>query len=325
MLFLRDGDITRWWGAEAHALHTMEVDTCHHAVPTEEQPDPQLMLNGQYRHCYQHIGGAQTVGDSHRAAGLSHTFCEGLADYYYLTGDTRARDQVLATARRLARFTLSPQGYVWGWGRNVGWGLLVMGAAQRIEPDELVERAAEAILQKLESLQSESGKIMRSSLHPRALEDRGVNLTVRGLIKWHQVTGCERTRRQILELMDMFVQRCIGPEGLPTQGTWPEIAKPATVSNGFANLECLAYAYELSGEQKYVEAGVGALCQAVDWILNAPKDPEDQEGQNYFMRMLRGPLPFMTIAHELGLLERVPGAGPWLRPGGRGDSRATAE
>jgi len=28
--------------------------------------------------------------------------------------------------------------------------------------------------------------------------------------------------------------------------------------------------------------------------------------------VLRGPFPFMAIAHELGILEKVPGAGSWL-------------
>ena len=32
MMFLRTGEITKWWTAEAHAQHAMDVDTCHHTV-----------------------------------------------------------------------------------------------------------------------------------------------------------------------------------------------------------------------------------------------------------------------------------------------------
>jgi hypothetical protein len=27
MMFIRSGEITQWWGAEAHAQHMMDVDT----------------------------------------------------------------------------------------------------------------------------------------------------------------------------------------------------------------------------------------------------------------------------------------------------------
>ncbi len=93
---------------------------------------------------------------------------------------------------------------------------------------------------------------------------------------------------------------------LPRASGWPEGSKPNTASQGFANLEALAYAYDLTGNRKYIDAGIGALCQAVDWIIN----PKTESDHVFFHRILRGPFRFMTLAHTLGLLEKVPNAGP---------------
>ena len=35
VMFLRTGELVKWWGAEAHALHMMDVDTCHHVISYE--------------------------------------------------------------------------------------------------------------------------------------------------------------------------------------------------------------------------------------------------------------------------------------------------
>ena len=64
----------------------------------------------------------------------------------------------------------------------------------------------------------------------------------------------------------------------------------------------------LQGLPAVLDAGVPGLCMAVEWML----DPPDDEGRHLFQRPLRGPFRFMTIAHELDMLEKVPGAGAWL-------------
>ena len=59
---------------------------------------------------------------------------------------------------------------------------------------------------------------------------------------------------------------------------------------------------------RFFDAGIPGLCHAVQWIL----DPPELDLLTNFQRGLRGPFRFMAIAHELGVLERVPGAGDWL-------------
>ena len=179
-----------------------------------------------------------------------------------------------------------------------------MGAVYRIRPDPEIRKAADLMIDKMIT-QLAPGKEVLSTIHPKTVEDRMITLTVRGLIRWHQVTGDEKTRKLILQLMEIFLKQSIDESGLPLAGTWPEEVGETTPSQGFANLESLAYAYRLTKDRRFVDAGVGALCRAVDWINN----PSDNV---FFPRVLRGPFPFMAIAHELGILEKVPGAGSWL-------------
>ncbi len=49
--------------------------------------------------------------------------------------------------------------------------------------------------------------------------------------------------------------------------------------------------------------------QAIDWILNPPN--EKFQGRCYWERALRGPLRFLAIAHERGVLSQMPGVGAW--------------
>ncbi|MAE64099.1 MAG: hypothetical protein CMJ18_07465 [Phycisphaeraceae bacterium] len=311
VMFLRSREIVKWWGAEAHALHMMDVDTCHHAVEDGryDHSGPFWLRDGQYRHCYQHVGGIQTPEDpEHISAGGSHTFGEGLVDLYHLTGDRRYFDVARGYARNLAR-TINHYEPV-GVGRIAGWALLVMGAVQMAEPDDDVAREANVMIDRIISQQQGEGGILEANFHVRAFEDRKIHLCMRGLIKWHQATNCDKTKKLILDLMEAYLDMGLLDEGMPLYSTWPEHSKPTTPSQGFANLESLAYAYDLGGDRRFIDAGIPALCDCVQWL----NQPETIKGFDHFERVLRGPWRFMAIAHDLGLLARVPGAGEWLLP-----------
>ena len=130
------------------------------------------------------------------------------------------------------------------------------------------------------------------------------------MIRWHQVTSDTRTEKLILALMYSYIEHGFMENGLPVAGTLPEAHYPTKPAQGFANLELLAYAYRLTGDRRFVEAGLGVLFRAVHWMHN----PREDCYVEFNHRMLRGPFPFMAIAQELGLLERIPGAGAWLNP-----------
>ena len=306
MQFLRTREVAQWWAAEAHALHTMDVDTCHHAVAMDNIPDMRFMDRTQYRHCFQHVGSIQVPNDpEHQSARGSHTFLEGVIDYYHLTGDRRAREVAVATGIGMGHMA---QFYDWGMDRSTGWGMMVLAAAYGVEPDEEIRKGAEAMIDRLyEQLHiTEDG--IEDPFDGKPVADRGVNLCMRGLIHWHQVTADPRCEKLIVKMMDSYVQHGFLDEGVPFANWLSEHRHMTSPTQGFANLESLAYAYRLTGDRKFIDAGLGTFCQAVAWIL----DPDEKDLDCFSIRMLRGPMPFLAVADELGLLEKVPGVGRWL-------------
>ena len=301
MMFLRTGEITKWWTAEAHAQHAMDVDTCHHVVaapPNEMLNDWRVLINCQYRHCYQHVGGIQKPETTHHVAGEgSHTFTEGILDYYRLTGERRALDIATNYARHLA-FMVNELDYSWSINRSAGWGLLVLGGVYEIRPEPEIEKAAE--------------RLIELSMNDKRtdLDDRNSYLFLRGACKWHRASGSETARKFIIELTDRSLSQNQSKEGLVFYGSWPEFQRHIWPMVGYANLETLAYCYDLTGDRKYIDAGVATLCQAIDWVLN----PQMDKGLILFARMMHGPFRFMAIAHDLGILERINVAGHWLIP-----------
>lgn len=84
--YLRTGERKYWHLFECTQRHQMDVDTIHLNLPEyeaadHEWKDRQWIRGGQHRHSYNHYSGGANTG---------HSWNEGLAWYYLLTGDRRA-------------------------------------------------------------------------------------------------------------------------------------------------------------------------------------------------------------------------------------------
>ncbi len=77
--FLRTGERSFFDLAEAMTRHSLDVDTCHY------QPLRPYWVGGCYRHSMDHFGDEPCA---------SHTFIDNWTDFYYLTGDGRAREVI---------------------------------------------------------------------------------------------------------------------------------------------------------------------------------------------------------------------------------------
>jgi len=89
--YLRSGDRRVFHFYESILRHQMDVDTIHVNLPDfqragHEWEEGQWTRGGQHRHSYDHYSGGPNVG---------HSWNEGLANYYFLTGDRRAYDVAL--------------------------------------------------------------------------------------------------------------------------------------------------------------------------------------------------------------------------------------
>ena len=54
---------------------------------------------------------------------------------------------------------------------------------------------------------------------------------------------------------------------------WLEGGKLTTATQGFANLEKLACAFDLTGDRKFLDTGLGAMAHAVGWVLDPESNP----------------------------------------------------
>ncbi len=90
--YLRTGDRRIFRFYESILRHQMDVDTIHLNHPDFEAAGHQWKSGewtrgGMHRHSYNHYSGGDNIG---------HTWNEGIANYYFLTGDRRAYDVALA-------------------------------------------------------------------------------------------------------------------------------------------------------------------------------------------------------------------------------------
>ena len=297
--FLHNRDITTWWGVEAHALHQMDIDTCHHAVADQIPPglDLDCVLKCEWYQSPQHTGSPGTS---------ILTYAEGLISCYHLTGDRRYLDTAVGYGDYIAHLH---EYYPWDLGRGSGWALQTLGSVYPLCAKKEYRTAAEAMLNRIQDRFDELGQSFAASYHPRGMEDRRITLTVRGLIKWEWATGDKRFKDMILKMMRAYLDVAFLDEGLPMESNVPELARACTPDgNGCAHMESLAYAYRATGDRRFIEAGMGFLADWSQWI----NTPQVKEAKKCFMRGVRGMFPFIAAAHELGLLEKVPAAGAWV-------------
>ena len=90
--YLRTGDGHYYALGEAMTRHSLDVDTCHY------HPFRPYMVGGSFRHSMDHFGDEPCA---------SHTFIDNWVDYYYLSGDERAREVLREAGEFFLRYRWS--------------------------------------------------------------------------------------------------------------------------------------------------------------------------------------------------------------------------
>ena len=206
--FLRGGD-PRWasLGAEA-ARHLADVDT----INSSANPD---QVGAQYTHMPGHAGGYLPPYFRSKMSGSSsvpsHTWVEGPALHYLLTGDRNVRDSLDRTAGWLLGAGLKDFGggiqhYDFANCRECGWHLIHLTALARMSESPRYLNAASLIAARvLERQEPEGGweRVLKSG-HcgcepPRERGEAGfmVGVLLSGLRRYHELTGDERVAEAI--------------------------------------------------------------------------------------------------------------------------------
>jgi hypothetical protein len=222
------------------ARHWMDVDICHYSK------DP-LRVGGQVMHSARHVTG-------HLAP--SHEWVEGLLDYYHLSGDRRGLDSALGIGRNILRLLETPvfQGKGEINARETGWALRSLTALYVETNDGKWLERCEWIVGHFVEWRHEFGHWLSPYTSNTVIRvPFMISVAVNSLMRYYRVRPSALVREMIIDAMDDLLENTRLPDG---QFIYKELPSLKHTSANTIILEALAYAYELSGDKRYLEGGL---------------------------------------------------------------------
>jgi hypothetical protein len=222
------------------ARHWMDVDICHYSE------DP-LRTGGQVIHSARHVTGYLAP---------SHEWVEGLLDYYHLTGDRRGLDSALGIGRNILRLLETPgfqrKGEISA--RETGWALRSLTALYVETNDAKWLERCEWIVGHFLEWRGEFGRWLSPYTSNTVIRvPFMISVAVNSLMRYYRVRPSDIIREMIIDAMDDLLENTRLPDG---QFIYKELPSLRHTSGNTIVLEALAYAYELTGDKKYLEGGL---------------------------------------------------------------------
>ncbi len=193
--YLRTGQVHALDFATEAVEHYMEVDFCAFSSSPRKH-------GGLIPHTADHF-----IGEVYP----SHQWAEGILAYYYITGDPRARQVVLAVGDLQCWWAANELESVVCDGREAGIPLVNLAAAYRLEPDEKYVRAAWTIIENFQKKWYERWGDLKYP-YPQGgflkwTTGYGDWSTYYGLYRMWEVTRDERIRTLLVALLEKFVKQ----------------------------------------------------------------------------------------------------------------------
>lgn len=251
--FARTGDRRYFRTALAAARHQADVDIVH------AYPNP-YHVGAMHIHSVGHNGPSSHI-PSHGVwsyaynmgvqAGNGHTWAEGMAEDWYLTGDPFVMDSMLELGEHIAwfmapRFEMNPESP-----RGAGWSLRSAVAIYRATSDPIYLQAAETIALKAREKQDPSGAWVRERPQDRAQADSDSSSAVTnfqmgvllgGLKEYHRLTKDPRVEEAMIRGAE-FMRRT-----WENTGGWPYwISTEAQAHAGRSEILYGVYPYTADG------------------------------------------------------------------------------
>ncbi len=255
MQFASSGDPEFFVQGEHAARHYMDIDVVHHA----EDPRHIGLI---WVHSMLHTGGYYERGEWDPAYPVAsnrnwgHMWGEGLADYYWLSGDKRSRETLLKIADMAASEYLEQRGHVspgTGWiiARHPGWMSKILIAGYAVSGDEYYLNAAKTHLDYWAEFQTENGGWDRRlggghcACDPPHIGEAGfmVAVLMSGMKRYHELTGDEKIGESIVKGARWLIEDLWVPEDQGFRYT----SCPTKTSGGGAMhmIEPVTYAHRL--------------------------------------------------------------------------------
>lgn len=269
--FLRRGDQSFFWQAEAMALHLMDVDTIRHSTQFPERIGGPSVIWSQYHH-YTDTSRTELV-----IPRTAHVWVGGLLDFYYLTGYRRALETLeltgtfcAGTRKRVGwdnmpptfrddwenpRLDMTVDGYPdWYSIRRAGWALTGMTDLYEAKPGPALAEEIRGMIRVLERWQDADGRwrsrfgaFMRSAevfMHAAALN---------GLFRAYELLGDETAKELCVKGCRFIATTTITKDGLMYYKESP-VNNSTPINSNLLAIRPMVFAYRQTGEAAILKA-----------------------------------------------------------------------
>jgi hypothetical protein len=264
----RSGRAGSWNSARVAAEHQIDVDF------VRKSPD-RWKAGGVPAHCHRHTTAAVYP---------SHTWTEGLLQYYVTSGDERALEVARSLGRNLCQYVEERLEALEIESRMMGWALIALCALIEVTHDRRCLRAARAIRDDIRDVVERTGTYDAGGLN------YGAGTVLTGLGNLHRVTGDRDALSLMLAIMDWHLEHGRNRVGI----VWSDTLDPYRLN---LTLPAYAYACYATGDRRYLEAGME--------LLRFTGPPTRDASVRGGAKQYRTYMPFLKLAHEAGVLQEI--------------------
>jgi len=229
--------------AAANALHWRDVDIAH------VSPDP-ARQGGHIAHSTRHVTGG---------VGPSHQWVEGLFDACHMLGDDAACQAALGIGDNILRAMASPAYRRAGQTstRDMGWALRAMLALHRETGEQKYADASRKIAALFRDWHAQYPGLLAPYTDHSLVRVNFMNaLTLVSLARYLRYFPNPEIRRLVLEETGDMLRNGRNANGLFYYKELPSLEHQ---TSSLLPLQLLAHAYELSGDKRYLQAGLTEL------------------------------------------------------------------
>ncbi|MCL2571772.1 MAG: glycoside hydrolase family 127 protein [Defluviitaleaceae bacterium] len=222
------------------AAHLVDIDICHSS-------DDPLRQGAQIEHSRDHV-----TGD----VNISHQWVEGLFEYYHQTGDKFAYNTAIGVGENISRYLDLPRYHQKGNvnARETGWALRALMSLYQETGDKKWLEKADFIISHFEDWQETYGGFFAPYTdHTLVRVPFMIGVAVASLMRYYRVKPEPKIKNMIVSAMDDLCENAILENGMFYYKELPSLNRPG--ANPIV-LEALACAYELTGDEKYLRAGI---------------------------------------------------------------------
>ncbi len=224
----------------AAARHWMDVDICHCS-------DDEFRRGGQVIHSAKHASGKVDI---------SHEWVEGLFDYYHMTGDRFAYDCAIEIGNNIKRNLTRERYHNTGQinARETGWALRAFAALYLETNDDCWLEDADFIVGHFKNWKEKYGLWLAPYTDHTAIRvPFMISIAVSSLMRYYEIKPNVEIKNMIIEAVDDMIENCMLDCGLFYYKELPSLRRRGTNT---IVLEALVYAFKLTGNKKYLEAGI---------------------------------------------------------------------